>query len=99
MLGDGWKQRLQLHRQPDVPADLKAARHGNCRAAQLTVQDLDAILAGHGEGDMRIGVGSFFYSADPVLDPEEILPALRPAEIKLIDRIEVFRSLPVELGW
>jgi len=44
-------------------------------------------------------MGSFFDGAGPILDPDKILPALRSAEIKLVDRIEIFRSLPVELGW
>ena len=48
---------------------------------------------------MRIGVGSFFHGAGPILDSEQVLSCLRPADIKLIDRVEIFCSLFVEFGW
>ena len=95
-LPDGWKERLQLHRQANIPADLEPARHGDSRTTQLAVQHLDAILSRHREHDMRIRMHSFFDLTGAFTDREDILPALRPAQIELVDRIKIFGSIRIE---
>ena len=52
-LPESWKERLQLHRQADVPADLEPARHGDGWSIQLALQNLDAILSRHREHYVR----------------------------------------------
>lgn len=42
---------------------------------------------------------SVFHDASPVLDQQVILPALIPPQVELIDCIEIFRNMLIELGW
>ncbi len=92
-LPDGWKERPQLHRQADVPADLESARHGDGWSTQLALQNLDAILSRHREQDVRVRMHPLFDLTGPFPDRENILPALRAAQIELIDRIEIFGGI------
>lgn len=39
----------------------------------------------------------FFHQTSAVLDVDGIMPALQPIEVKLINRVEVFRGIFVEL--
>ena len=90
---DGWKERPQLHRQADVPADLESARHGDGLSTQLALQNLDAILSRHREQYMRVRMHPLFDLTGPFPDRENILSALRAAQIELIDRIEIFGGI------
>ena len=91
-LPDGWKERLQLHRQTKISADLEPARHGNGFSAQLALQNLDAILSRHREYDMRIRMHTLSDVTGAVPDRENILPTLRTAQIELVDGIKIFRG-------
>jgi hypothetical protein len=99
MLPDGWKERLQLHRQANVPADLESARHGDGCSTQLALQNLDAILSRHREHYVGIGMHPLCDLTGPLPDRENVLPALRAAQIELVDRIKIFGGICIELTW
>ncbi len=42
---------------------------------------------------MRIGMGPLFHHADPILNPQLILAALRPSQVKLIHHIKIHGRL------
>jgi hypothetical protein len=93
MLLDSWKERLQLHRQADVSADLKPARHGNGWPAQLALQNLYAILSRHREYNVRVRMHPLYDLAGSLPDRKNVLPALRTGQIELVDRIEIFSGI------
>ena len=92
-LPEGGKERLQLHRQANVSADLEPARHGDSRSTQLALQNLDAILSRHREYYIRVCMHPLYDLTGPLTDRENVLPALRAAQIELVDRIKVFCSI------
>lgn len=98
-LPDGWEKRLQLHRQANVPADLESARHGDGCSTQLALQNLDAILSRHREHYVGIRMHPLCNLTGPFPDRENVLPALRAAQIELVDRIKIFGSICIELTW
>jgi len=92
-LPKSWKECLQLHRQANITADLEPARHRCGCPAQLTIQNLDAVLSCHREYDMRVHMHPFSNLAGPLPDRENVLPALRTTQIELIDRIKILRGI------
>lgn len=98
-LPDGWKERLQLHRQADVPADLEPAGHGDGCPTQLAIQNLDAILSRHREHDVRVCMHPLCNLTGPFPDRENVLPALCATQIELVDRIKIFGGICIELSW
>ena len=90
---DSWKERLQLHCQTDVPADLESSRHRDGCPTQLPPEDLHAIFSRHREHDVRGRMHSLNDMTGPLADRENILPALRSAQIELVDRVEIFGGI------
>lgn len=93
MLPDGGKERPQLHRQADVSADLEPARHRDGCSTQLSSQNLHAIFSCHREHDVRVRMQSFNDMTGPLIDRKNVLPALRSAQIELVDRVEIFGGI------
>ena len=98
-LPDGRKERLQLYRQANVPADLESARHGDGWSTQLALQDLDTILSRHREQDMRLRMHPLCNLTDSISNRENVLPALRATQIELVHRIKIFGGIRVEPTW
>ena len=92
-LPEGGKERLQLHRQTNVPADLEPARHGDGWSTQLALQNLDAILSRHREHDVRVRMHPLGDLTGPLPDRENVLPTLCAAQIELVDRIKIFGGI------
>jgi len=92
-LPDSWKERLQLHRQANVPADLEPARHGDGWSTQLALQNLEAILSRHREYYVRVCMLPLCDLTGPLPDRKNVLPALRAAQIELVDRIKIFGGI------
>ena len=90
---DSWKERLQLHCQTDVPADLESSRHRDGCPTQLPPEDLHTIFSSHGEHDVRGRMHSLNDMTGPLADCENVLPALRSAQIELVDRVEIFGGI------
>lgn len=88
-----------MHRQADVPADLKPARHGNGWSTQLALQNLNAILSRHREHHVRVRMHSFYNLAGSIPDCENVLPALRAAQIELVNHIKIFGGICIEPTW
>ena len=82
-----------MHRQTKVSTDLEPARHGNGFSTQLTLKNLDAIFSSHREHDVRIRMHALRDLTGPVPDRENILSALRTAQIELVDGIKIFCGL------
>jgi len=99
MLLDSWKERLQLHRQADVPADLKPARHGNGWSTQLALQNLNTILSRNREHDVRVRMHSFYDLAGTAPDRKNVLSALRTTQIELVNHIKIFGGICIEPTW
>ena len=93
MLPDSWEERLQLHRQTDVPADLEPTGHGDSSPAQLALQNLDAILSCHREHNVRSFVCPLFDLTGPLPDREDVLASLSAAQIELVDRVKIFGGI------
>ena len=92
-LPDSWKERLQLHCQTDVAADLESPRHRNGRSTQLSPEDLHTIFSSHREHDVRGRMHTLNDMTGPLADCENVLPALRSAQIELVDRVEIFGGI------
>ncbi len=60
---------------------------------QLALQNLDAILSRHREHDVRVLMHPLCDLTDPLPDCENVLPALRAAQIELVDRVEIFGGI------
>jgi len=97
-LAERGEQRLQLHRQADVSADLEPPGHGDGRSTQLALQNLDAILPAHRERDVRILVHPVGHLADPTPNRENVLASLGAAQVELINRIDILGRICVELA-
>jgi hypothetical protein len=82
-----------LHRQADIPADLEPARHGNGWSTQLALQNLYAIFSRHRKHNVRIRMHSLYHLAGAVPDRENVLPALRTAQIELVNHIKIFGGI------
>lgn len=93
---EAWEEGRQLHRQPHVPADAEATGHGDHRAADLTVQHTETILARHGQRDIRIRMSALRHLAGPLPDPNEILPPVGSMQIELVHHIQSFSCLRVQ---
>src|SRR4029078_13548878 len=96
-LTDTWKQRPQLHGQSHVAADSDASRHGSGRPAQFPLQHLHTILARHRQNHVRVFMTAFLDLACPFTDRDYVLPAMCPAQIELVDRVQILCSIWIEL--
>jgi hypothetical protein len=92
-LPDSWKERLQLHCQTDVPADLESSRHRNGCSTQVSSEDLHAIFSCHREHDVRGRMHSLNDMTGLLADRENVLPALRSAQVELVDCVEIFGGI------
>ena len=91
------KQAFQLYGQSEIAADAEATGHEQRGAVKVPAQNAQTVFSRHGEGDVRVRMGSFLDRTGSSLDHQMVLTSLRAAQIELINRHKSFRRLGVEL--
>lgn len=92
------EEHLELDGQREVAVDPQASRGVHHGSVKPSGQDAQAVFAAHRDRHVGRRMGSLADLTGVPFDHQMVLAAPRAAQVELVDGIEAFRGLRIELA-